>query len=97
MSSPKPPDIQIWLAECDTIAKRDEIVGNCGKIEGCEVIFVGKTDDGKPIVIHSSSGKAIDTPEVKFHGNRQHPNEPRTEQLAAWSIKAYVGITTRKS
>ncbi len=96
MSTPKPADIQIWLAECDTVAKRDEIVENCSKIEGCEVIFVGKTDDGKPIVIHSSSGKAIDTPEVKFHGNRQHPDEPRTEQLAGWSVKSRVEITPQK-
>lgn len=92
MSTPKPADIQIWLAECDTDAKRDEIVENCSKIEGCMVIFIGNTKEGKPVVIHSSTGKAIYTPDAKFHGSHQFPAEPRTEQLAAWLIQSRVEI-----
>lgn len=93
MSMPKPPDIQVWIAEFDTAEKQEECLNRYKQIEGCTVLFVGKSSEGKGVIIHSITGKANDTPEVKFNGNRRLLDEPRLEQLAGWSIYSSFKIT----
>lgn len=86
------PEIQIWIAECDTQVMRDEIVERCKKIEGCTVLFVGTNDEGKYVVIKASTGKALTVPAVEFYGHKNYPEGPRIEMLAGFSVTSIVKV-----
>lgn len=90
------PEIQIWIAECDTKEERDAITQRSEAIEGCRVIFVGVNDGGKYVVIKSSTGKALTTPAVEFYGYKQYPDGPHVYRLAAFEVRAPVEITEQR-
>ncbi len=88
----KSPEIQVWIAECNTQEERDGIADRSAKIEGCTVLFRGKDDEGKFVVIKSSTGKALMTPAGDFYGYKPFPEGPRTEMLAKFMITADIKI-----
>lgn len=89
----KSPEIQVWIAECNTQEERDEIARRSAKIEGCAVIFRGKNDEGKFVVIKASTGQAITTPAVDFYGYKQYPEGPRINILIGFHVDVETRIT----
>ena len=88
--------IEIWQADSETAAKRDEIVRRCEAIEGCKVLHVGYTPEEysnhRYTVITSSVGKATETPAVEFYGYKSYPDGPRVELLVEFELTAEIKI-----